>query len=549
MAQSTPSSDGVFGRQQLSSSNNQFNEISFLFQQLLGRINTATLVSVKAVHADGRTSPVGYVDVTPLVNQIDGLGQPVPHGTIYQLPFVRMQGGTNALIVDPKAGDVGLAIFCDHDISSVKASGGQANPGSRRVFDMSDGIYLGGWCHKSTPKHYVVIDDDGIRIDADVKLLETNAGSGSETYATKLDIVAPDMNVFGNLMTQGIPGGAGASATFNNTTITENVTESIKVNTPVYEITVPEFVIYGNLHVTGDVHCTWKGGVIDVAYGGTGADLSATGGSDHVVCQLTPGGPFEVRSLGELPVSVLYDNATPVPVTIGGIEAGTTFSEQTMSDMWDALLYPYQYPAFSSFAITGQGQTLEVGATTNANPSFTWALTNSSNVVNDTINIYDTTTAEHLVTNHNSTGPAAVTHAGITLSSAGAHVYTITCENTKLGTFTLTFVITAYWRRYYGESASSPLIEAEVKGLRVSGLASSYAATYVFSTAASEYKWICFPSSWGTPSTFKDADTGFAVPFESAVVVSVTNTNGSTTNYNCYRSTNMLGGAISVVVT
>ena len=244
-----------------------------------------------------------------------------------------------------------------------------------------------------------------------------------------------------------------------------------------------------------------------------------------------------------------YSNVTPVPVTIGGIEAGTTFVDQTMSDMFDALLYPYQYPAFSSFAITGQGQTLEVGATTNANPSFTWALTNSSNVVNDTINIYDTTTAEHLVTNHNSTGPAAVTHAGITLSSAGAHVYTITCENTKLGTFTLTFVITAYWRRYYGESASSPHNEAEVKALRVSGLASSYAATYVFSTAASEYKWICYPSSWGTPSTFKDADTGFAVPFESAVVVSVTNTNGSTTNYNCFRSTNMLGGAISVVVT
>ena len=47
-------------------------------------------------------------------------------------------------LIDPTQGDIGLAIFADRDISSVRANRAQANPGSYRRFDMADGVYIGG---------------------------------------------------------------------------------------------------------------------------------------------------------------------------------------------------------------------------------------------------------------------------------------------------------------------------------------------------------------------------------------------------------------------
>ena len=42
--------------------------------------------------------------------------------------------------------------------------------------------------------------------------------------------------------------------------------------------------------------------------------------------------------------NINYTNPTAVPFTLGGITAGETFSNQTMKQMWDNLLYPFQPP-------------------------------------------------------------------------------------------------------------------------------------------------------------------------------------------------------------
>lgn len=42
--------------------------------------------------------------------------------------------------------------------------------------------------------------------------------------------------------------------------------------------------------------------------------------------------------------SVIYSNSTPTPRTLGGITASSTFTNQTMIQMWDSLLYPYIAP-------------------------------------------------------------------------------------------------------------------------------------------------------------------------------------------------------------
>ena len=54
--------------------------------------------------------------------------------------------------------------------------------------------------------------------------------------------------------------------------------------------------------------------------------------------------------------SVVYTNTTPTLIDIGGILAGSTFAAKTMTEMWDALLYPYVSPSPSLSATIPSGQ-------------------------------------------------------------------------------------------------------------------------------------------------------------------------------------------------
>ena len=126
-------------------------------------MQTATLVRVESCTNNGDVSPFGFVDVTPLINQVDALGNPTPHVTLYGIPYFRMQGGTSAVILDPEPGDLGIAIFASRDISKVKATQDQANPGSGRQYDFADGLFIGGLLN-STPEQYVQFNSDGITI-------------------------------------------------------------------------------------------------------------------------------------------------------------------------------------------------------------------------------------------------------------------------------------------------------------------------------------------------------------------------------------------------
>ena len=178
--------EGFLGLQSLQSGGSEFNAQMFLIQSVLSKISTVTLVQVKAVTNNGGVEPVGFVDILPLVNQIDGAGNAVQHGTIYKCPYFRLQGGTDAIILDPKVGDIGIALFADRDISSVTANRSQANPGSRRRFDMSDGLYLGGVLN-GVPAQYVRFTADGIVI----------------LSPSKVTIQAPSIFLDGNVTSSG----------------------------------------------------------------------------------------------------------------------------------------------------------------------------------------------------------------------------------------------------------------------------------------------------------------------------------------------------------
>lgn len=163
---------GYQGTQQPGDNQGDYNAQTFLAQSLINRVSSCTLVSIVAVTNAGGLSPVGFVDVQPLVNQLDGSRNAVPHGVVHNLPYFRLQGGTDAIIIDPKVGDIGIAVFASHDISSVKATKAQANPGSMRRFDMADGLYVGGVLN-GVPTQYVRFDGTGVEIVSPNKITLT----------------------------------------------------------------------------------------------------------------------------------------------------------------------------------------------------------------------------------------------------------------------------------------------------------------------------------------------------------------------------------------
>ena len=159
---------GNYQGQADSSSTSPFNSDVFLIERVLNNRNIATLVQVVKAPYDtsGNAIPAGSavkqgrIDILPLVNQLDGKNQPMKHTTVYGVPYFRFQGGANAVLCDPSVGDVGLYVVADRDISSVKATGQQSNPGSKRRSDLSDGTFV-GLCLGGVPKQFIRIYRNG----------------------------------------------------------------------------------------------------------------------------------------------------------------------------------------------------------------------------------------------------------------------------------------------------------------------------------------------------------------------------------------------------
>lgn len=148
------------GQNTNTSDNTDFNSMHFVVQQATRLMSTATLVQVKKVSNAGEVAAVGHVDVLPLVNLMDGANNATSHGTVYNLPYYRLQGAGKGIILDPKVGDIGMAVFADRDISAVKKNKARSNPGSRRRFDMADGMFLGSFLG-APPTSYLQFKDDG----------------------------------------------------------------------------------------------------------------------------------------------------------------------------------------------------------------------------------------------------------------------------------------------------------------------------------------------------------------------------------------------------
>lgn len=288
-----------------------------------------------------------------------------------------------------------------------------------------------------------------------------------------------------------------------------------------------------------------------------GAVIYSAGTADGIVTLKTYDGnniTFEATGGG-----VTYTNENPTTATVGGIAAGSTFSAQTMTNMWDALLYPYQTPAFTSFSL-GISSPKEIGYEITTSQTFTWGTSNSSNVQSNSIVIagYNLTTLTGLANDFSEPVTFTSSISRTSVDGPGVRTWTIQGTNTNSSTFNTSLSIRWDYKMYAGTSTNTTLTESQIEALTdYSSVKNGFTGTYNMS--AGGYKYFCFADTYGTPTSFKDASNNINIALNTTYpntdsqgntydLVSVTNSEGETTNYRVYRSRFILGSTIQIVI-
>ena len=180
----------------------------YIIESLISNIHTMIPVKILSVTVPADTlAPIGRCEVQPLVQQIDGSNNTYDLGKIINVPYLRVQGGSNAIVVDPQVGDVGLCGFCERDISIVKRTGALSAPDNRRRYDVNSAVYMFSMM-SGTPTQYIHFKSSGIDIkstgDVNINGLVIKADG---TLITKGGITV-DTHTHGNVQNGGGTSGA-----------------------------------------------------------------------------------------------------------------------------------------------------------------------------------------------------------------------------------------------------------------------------------------------------------------------------------------------------
>ena len=265
--------------------------------------------------------------------------------------------------------------------------------------------------------------------------------------------------------------------------------------------------------------------------------------------------------------SSTYGGASPTTVVVEDFPIGTNILGLTYDDLFQNIYAPYVSPSFTSFSISGFPTSYEVGDTIGGPQTFVWSFSNISNVSPNTMDILDITGGTALATNISNVSPAAgITIATYTPVVPSSYSWRGQATNTQLGVFLSSFFTASwFWRKYYGESALTSLTESQIESLTNNPLSNTLVGSYSF--AALDYKYFCWPDSFGSPSP-STGSTGFLLSGSPCSMVSVTfdptynlvqngyyyyllpvtNSFGITTNYRVYRTLNTLGAAVVITV-
>ena len=208
----------------------EYNVLDFVIRSIVcGLVNTAIPVRVDKVERPAEGGGAGYLSATPLIKMRSAKGDALDVVSIPKLRWFRLQHGTAAIIVDPKPGDIGLAVFAQQDVSALNGGSEPIQPGSFRCYSISDGFYFGGfWGQK--PTTFIHIEDSGhVTITApEAVVVNTTTATVNSSGSTTVDsptvtitgdtTVQKTLTVLGQITGTGglaVSGGSGASVTGN----------------------------------------------------------------------------------------------------------------------------------------------------------------------------------------------------------------------------------------------------------------------------------------------------------------------------------------------
>jgi len=249
--------------------------------------------------------------------------------------------------------------------------------------------------------------------------------------------------------------------------------------------------------------------------------------------------------------STTYTNANPTPNPIGGIPAGSTFTAKTMTEMWDALLYPYIPPSAS---LSG-GNTREFGSPNNI--TLSWSATKGNkNVTAITVCIGRLDQESITLTTINSTGNQSSTKSSTSTQNSNTTFF-MTVTDIPNGSSTVSAQTTVSWSSavYWGKTPTFALPSMSIVGSQPAwadgagvgsgkNLSGSRAANYSGINGAGQYLVFSWPSSYGTPAFTINGlpNTAFT---KIGTAVSHTNMHGYTTNYDVWISNTAQNSAIA----
>lgn len=217
--------------------------------------------------------------------------------------------------------------------------------------------------------------------------------------------------------------------------------------------------------------------------------------------------------------SSFFNNSNQVPITVGGIVAGYTFSTNyTMQQMWNLLLYPYISPSDSISPLSNR----QYGAPLLT--SLSWSVVkNTNNIVSVVVDGFS-----QVVTGNSQTGVQATNATYSTSPSISqVNIFTMSVSDgtsTSYATNSLTWMNKRYWGRvnlitvgnpdltlnpgsassvgsYISDSIIQLLNGASANGvLYGSELSTSISKTYNGIDGQGRYLIFAHPTSFGTPT-------------------------------------------------
>jgi hypothetical protein len=249
--------------------------------------------------------------------------------------------------------------------------------------------------------------------------------------------------------------------------------------------------------------------------------------------------------------STTYTNANPTPLKVGGIPAGSTFSNKTMTEMWNALLYPYIAP---SATLTG-GNTREFGASNSV--TLSWSATKGSNDVTSIILCVGRPDEQPIsLTTINSTGNQSGTKSTTATQNSNTTFFMTVSDvtSTPSASTTVSWSSAVYWGKTptFGLPSMTIVVSqpAWATGAGVGtgkNLSTSRAANYSGIDGAGQYLVFAWPSTYGEPSFTINGlpNTAFT---KIGISVPHTNMHGYPTDYDVWISNTAQNSPIATFV-